>query len=129
MKKIISLGLVLLMCLTTLIACGGTTDEPETTTPGENVTTPSEGGDVTTDAVVTGDVTVGNLQGETIKILAWGDAENLEFEHDDTKADQATISDAILQRNTNVTTHLNAVLEFIYTPGNYNNQQAYVTKA
>ena len=129
MKKIISLGLVLLMCLTTLIACGGTTDEPETTTPGENVTTPSAGDDVTTDAVVTGDVTVGNLQGETIKILAWGDAENLEFEHDDTKADQATISDAILQRNTNVTTHLNAVLEFIYTPGNYNNQQAYVTKA
>ena len=128
MKKIISLGLVLLMCLTTLIACGGGTGDDVTTPVEGDVTTPA-GDDVTTVVEITGDVTQGNLEGETIKILAWSDTENLEFEPDDTKVDQATISEAIMQRNTNVTTRLNCVFEYIYTPGNYNNQQAYVTKA
>ena len=66
MKKIISLALVLLMCLTTLIACGGTGDD--VTTPAD-VTTPNEP-DVTTPAAILSDMTKGDLEGETIKFLA-----------------------------------------------------------
>jgi len=128
MKKIISLALVLLMCLTGLIACGTDgTDETTTTVGGENVTTPEQG--ETTPAVVTDDQTKGDFGGESIRILAYSDYENLEFEYDESNVDQATINDAILQRNTAVQSRLNCVLEFTYTPGNYNNQQAYVTKA
>ena len=125
MKKIISLALVLLMCLTTLIACGGTGDD--VTTPAD-VTTPNEP-DVTTPAAILSDMTKGDLEGETIKFLAWEDAPNLEFEFEESNIDQATINDAILQRNINVETRLNCKLEFIYSKGNYDNQKVFMTKA
>lgn len=127
MKKITSLFLVVLMCLTAFVAC--TTDgngEVTTTVGGNQVTTPS--GETTT-GVITKNPTVGDLGGETIKILAWQDAENLEFEADDTKVDQATISEAILEKNDAVKANLNCDLEFIYTPGNYQNINAYIQKA
>ena len=125
MKKIISLALVLLMCLTTLIACGGTGDD--VTTPAD-ITTPAEP-DLTTPAAITGDMTKGDLEGEIIKFLAWEDAPNLEFEFEEANIDQATINDAILQRNINVETRLNCKLEFIYSKGNYDNQKVFMTKA
>jgi len=143
MKKITSLILILVMCLTALIACtttedpnnpsGGTTDpngEVGGTTAGDdpNGTTDPNGG-TTAPIVYDYNPTVGNLQGETVRILAWQDAENIEFEYDENNTDQATINDAILERNTAVKSNLNCELEFFYTPGNYNNYSAYVKKA
>ena len=126
MKKFISLLMILCMCAAMFIACTTDGNTDVTTPAGEDVTTPTE--DVTSTAI-TGDMTKGDLQGETIKILAWSDAGNLEFEYDETNIDQATINDAILQRNTNLKDRLNCELEFLYSRGNYENQQVYVTKA
>jgi len=126
MKKLTSLLILLCMCLTALVACSDAVDEVVTTPAEENVTTPS--GDVTT-AAITGDMTKGDLGGETVKILAWSDAGQLEFEYDESNIDQATINDAILQRNENVKERLNCEIEYIYSRGNYENQTVYVTKA
>jgi len=131
MKKIIALLLVVFTLSTALVACGGGGNGDETT--------PSEGGttavlDDTTPAVtlpseVTADVTEGDLGGAAIKILAWGDAEMLEFEYDENKIDQSTINDAILLRNDAVEKRLNCKLEFIYTKGANAFQQEYLKKA
>lgn len=128
MKKIISLALVLLMSLSLLVACSDPTEDPSDTTPSDSSETTTAPTGPTVD-VVTSDVTKGDFKGETIKILAWKDAENLEFEYEEGNLDQSSINEAILVRNTNVQNRLNCVLEFIYTPGNYQNQQNFVTKA
>ena len=77
MKKFISLLMILCMCSAAFIACTTDGNTDATTPAGEDVTTPTE--DVTSTAI-TGDMTKGDLQGETVKILAWSDAGNLEFE-------------------------------------------------
>lgn len=129
MKKFISLALVFLMSLSLLIACSGPTEDPSVTTPpSDDAQTTPPTSDVT-DNAITSDVSKGNFNGDTIKILAWKDAENIEFEYEDGNIDQSSINEAILVRNTNVQNRLNCTLEFIYTPGNYNNQQNFVTKA
>ena len=131
-KKLISLLLMLSTLFTVLVACAGGGEDVVTTNPGgdngsgDNVTTTEE---VTLPSQVTSDQTEGNLDGATIKILAWGDAEMLEFEYDESNVDQSTINEAILLRNEAVTKRLNCKLEFIYTPGSNAKQQEYLTKA
>jgi len=126
MKKLTAVLLLLCMCLTSLIACNST-DESEVTTPSNDVTTPAAG--EVTSTGISEDVTQGDLGGATIKILAWEDAPNLEFEYDDSNVDQSTINDAILQRNINVEERLKCKLEFVYAKGNYDNKNIFLTKA
>ena len=127
MKKITSILILLCMCLTSLIACGTTGEGDVTTTLAGDATTPEEV--PTGPSIPTGDLTQGDLGGETIKFLAWEDAPNLEFEFEESNIDQATINDAILQRNINVETRLNCKLAFTYAKGNYDNKNIFVTKA
>lgn len=115
------------MCLTSLIACGNTGEGEVTTPPAGDATTSEEA--PTGPSIPTGDLTQGDLGGETIKFLAWEDAPNLEFEFEESNIDQATINDAILQRNINVETRLNCKLAFTYAKGNYDNKNIFVTKA
>ncbi len=130
MKKILAILLVLCMTLVTLIACAGDGEDDVTTpVPGGDVTTPDG---VTTPAgttLVTSDQTEANLGGAKINVLAWQDAENIEFEFSDTVTDMVSINEAIGKRNENVEARLSCDLVFQYTPGNYNNQQAFLTKA
>jgi len=126
-KKLISILLLVCMITVSLIACDPASGTDESSTTPQNATTTTPDPNVTT--IVKSDMTVGDLEGSAVKILAWSDAPNLEFEYDDSNVDQATINDAILQRNINVETRLNGKLEFDYVKGNYDNKNVFVTKA
>lgn len=128
LTKTIALSLLLCMLFTMLIACQKNDDngnETTTNTP-ESTTAP----DAVTDASqATEDQTKADLKGNKIKILAWGDAEMLEFEYKENVTDQSTINEAILERNTAVEKRLNCKLEFIYEKGSNAYQQQYLNKA
>lgn len=125
--KILSFVLVLLTLLTSCIACKDSTqDDPNSTGNGQTqATTPS----VTEPGEAKSDQTVGDLEQETISILAWGDAEMQEFEYDEKEVDQVAINDAILKRNTAVEERLNCQLKFIYEKGSNSQQETYLKRA
>ncbi|MBQ1258668.1 MAG: hypothetical protein IIX97_01020 [Clostridia bacterium] len=129
-KKMIALLLMVSTLLTMLIACNGGGQGGETTTPGSDASDlGTTAAAVTLPSEATSDQTVGDLQEAVIKILAWQDAEMLEFEYEESATDQTSINDAILQRNDAVEKRLNCKLEFVYTPGNNSKQQDYLKKA
>ena len=139
MKKTLALILAMLMCLSVMVSCGGgNTDPADTTTAaagGDNNTT----ADTTTASVEETESPYDangylkdslnpdlNYNGEKFTILYWQDVERIEFEVLEMTGD--LIGDALYNRNAAVEDRLNIDFEWIGTPGNYNNQAAFVSQ-
>ena len=138
MKKALAIILAMLMCLSVMVSCGkpDNGDDPASTTTaagGEN--TPA---DTTTTVAETESPYDGNgylkdsldpnldYKGEKFTILYWSDVERIEFEVLEQTGD--LIGDALFNRNAAVEDRLNIEFEWIGTPGNYNNQAAFVSQ-
>lgn len=126
MKKLLALILAVLTLLTMLVACVEKVPD-ETGDPSATTEAPSSS-DVVTDFKDQGDNTVADLDQQIINILAWEDAEQIEFEYDSNDVTMSSINDALLERNKAVENRLNCILKFTYTPGNYNNLDNYIKK-
>jgi len=127
--RILTALLVVAMLIPMAISCADTgageqsTENASTTAPGGN------GGDATTipeetlfaPSEIPDDL---RFDGETIKFLYWQDVENPEFFVEDTNGE--SVNDAIFNRNEFIQERFGVTLEFTGTPGNYNNQKAFV---
>ena len=129
--RIFTAILAIIMLVPAAVSCANTND-PEVT-EGNAITTAPEAGNQ--DSVpVTDEETefaVSNIpedlkfNGETIKFLYWQDVENPEFFVEDTNGE--SVNDAIYTRNERVQEQFGVTLEFTGTPGNYNNQAAFIS--
>lgn len=131
MKKTFALILAAFMLSSTLLACSNadgtndTTRSADTTAPDVSVTTaaPETEPEFIPDRLAD-DI---NFNNEVVTILYWSDVEKQEY-----FADNATgepINDAIYTRNRTVEERLGVKLNYIDTPGNYSNQEKYVSQA
>ena len=125
--RIIIAILVLAMMLPMALACAETNGPEDTTAGSADTQAPSL--DATTEAEETmfalSDIPEDlRFDGETIKFLYWEDVENPEFFVEDQNGE--AVNDAIYNRNAKVEEQFGITLEFVGTPGNYNNQSAFV---
>ena len=139
MKKTLAIILAMLMCLSVMVSCGKTEDggAADTTTAagGNDAVTPEA---TTTTAEETESPYDANgylkdslnpeldYKGEKFTILYWSDVERIEFEVKEQTGD--LIGDALFNRNAAVEDRLNITFEWVGTPGNYNNQAAFVAQ-
>lgn len=135
-------ALVLLLSLVMLVSVAASCASKETTT---ETTTAAADTQLTTDEVTTTTVpetespydSKGYLKddlnpeldynGEKFTILYWSDVERIEFEIEEQTGD--LIGDALYLRNATVEERLGVEFEWIGTPGNAQNQSAFVTVA
>lgn len=125
MKKSISLLLALIMLLGCLISCGNNSNDPADTTAAAADSTAEETPAYTE---FPPNNVPENLKfnGTTVSFLYWSDVERPEFFVESTNGD--VVNDAIYDRNQKVEGQLEVKLEWVGTPGNYNNQEAFVNK-
>jgi maltose-binding protein MalE len=128
--RIIIAILVLAMMLPMALACAETNGPEDTTAGSADTQAPSL--DATTEAEETmfalSDIPEDlRFDGETIKFLYWDDVENPEFFVEDQNGE--AVNDAIYNRNAKVEEQFGVTLEFTGTPGNFNNQSAFVNQA
>ncbi|MGN1345154.1 MAG: hypothetical protein ACI4V1_00090 [Eubacteriales bacterium] len=136
-KRIVTLLLALLMTAGTLLACAE--DPVETETGTHSADTPAVDAAPAETEAETIDENVDengyllddlpddlDFGGQTINLLYWSDVENQEFEADEFTGE--IVNDAIYQRNLNVEDDLNVSYNWIGTPGNGSNIDAYVAK-
>lgn len=138
MKKTLAIVLAVLMLAATLVACAQPGDSVDTTTAA-TVDTTAPTGDTNTpaDTTASADVTTEfveddipeelNFNNATVSILYWSDVEKPEFEVLEQTGD--IVNDAIYMRNLNTETRIKVDLNFIGTPGNFNNQKNFVSTA
>ena len=124
--RILTAILAVIMLVPAAVSCANTND-PEN--PQGASTTVPEGANGDTAAEETLFATSNipadlKFDGETIKFLYWQDVENKEFFVEDTNGE--AVNDAIYTRNERVQEQFGITLEFTGTPGNYNNQAAFV---
>lgn len=134
-KKILALLLALLMTAPTFISCSdsgnnGDTDTDNTTT---NVSGTEDGtaeeetdSNVDENGYVKDSLPELDFGGQTVNVLYWSDVENQEFEAEEFTGEN--VNDAIYQRNLNVEDTLGITYNWIGTPGNGGNIDAYVAK-
>ena len=136
-KKALAILLASLLLISLLVSCGQSGNGDTTTTApvsGDNAS-----GDATTTAAPETESPYDaagylkddlnpelNYNGEKFTILYWQDVERIEFEVEEQTGD--LIGDALYNRNATVEDRLNIEFEWIGTPGNYNNQAAFVTQ-
>ena len=133
MKRTLAIVLAMLMLVATLVACAQPGDSVDTTTAATADTT-APSGDAGTPADTTANVTTLYVEDEipeelnfnnvTISILYWDDVEKPEFEVLEQTGD--IVNDAIYMRNLNTETRIGVDLNFVGTPGNFNNQKNFV---
>ncbi len=120
--------LALLMVLPLALSCAVTEDPENTTAPSDpnSTTSPSAGTTLPEETLFAPSDIPEDLQfpGTTIRFLYWEDVERPEFFVEDTNAE--AVNDAIWNRNTRVEDQFQITLDFIGTPGNYNNQTSFV---
>lgn len=122
MKKFLALILAVVTVSTLLVACATNPEKPDETTPAPDQETQAPGSnDSETNFTDLTDNTVADLDAGVVKILAWEDAENLEFEFVSSDVQMTAVNEAIFERNKAVEKRLNCSLMFTYTKGNYNN--------
>ena len=122
MRKFLALILALLTISTLLVACATNPEKPDETTPSpDGETNAPDATDAETSFTDLKDNTVADLGSDIIKILAWEDAENLEFEFVSSDVQMTAVNEAIFRRNEAVEKRLNCSLLFTYAKGNYNN--------
>lgn len=124
----------MLMLVATLVACAEPGDSADTTTAATADTT-APSGDNGTPADTTAEVTTLyveddipeelNFNNTTVSILYWSDVEQPEFEVLEQTGD--IVNDAIYMRNLNTETRIGVDLNFVGTPGNFNNQKNFVS--
>ncbi len=127
-SRILVAILIIAMMLPTVLSCAET-NGPDVTTEAANTEAPAL--DVTTEAEETmfalSDIPADlKFDGETIKFLYWEDVENPEFFVEDQNGE--AVNDAIYNRNAKVEEQFGVTLEFTGTPGNFNNQSAFVNQ-
>ena len=122
MKKFLALILAIVTVSTLLVACATNPEKPDETTPdvGEGTQAPGST-EAETKFQDLKDNTVADYDGSIIKILAWEDAENLEFEFVSSDVQMTAVNEAIFERNKAVEKRLNCSLMYNYSKGNYNN--------
>lgn len=122
MKKFLALILALVTVSSLLVACATNTGNPDTTTlPSEDGSQAPENTEAQTKFEDLKDNTVADFDGDIVKILAWEDAEQLEFEFVSDDVQMTQVNEAIFNRNKAVEKRLNCSLMFNYNKGNYNN--------
>ncbi len=125
--RILTAILIIAMMLPLAISCAETTPPDQTTASTEG---PANPGDSETEApeetvFAPSDIPEDlRFDGETIKFLYWSDVENPEFFVEDSNGE--SVNDAIYRRNERVQEQFGIVLEFTGTPGNYENQKAFI---
>ena len=127
-SRILIAILIIAMMLPTVLSCAETTGPDQTT---EAAITEAPSLDATTAAEETmfalSDIPDDlKFTGETIKFLYWQDVENPEFFVEDQNGE--AVNDAIWSRNAKVEEQFGITLEFTGTPGNYNNQSAFINQ-
>lgn len=136
LKKVLAIMLASLMLVSVMVSCG-TSGNVETTTQA-----PSGGDPVASDTTTAAPETESpydvngylkddldpslNYNGEKFTILYWQDVERVEFEVEELTG--GLIDDALYNRNATVEDRMGIDFEWIGTPGNYNNQAAFVTQ-
>lgn len=126
--------LAILLTAAPLLSCAGSDDEDSAAVgeplPGENNETVSDTEDTTPATDENGylrdELPELDFGGETVNLLYWSDVENQEFEAEEFTGE--IVNDAIYQRNTTVEDRLNICYNWIGTPGNGGNIDAYVGK-
>lgn len=128
MKKVFSVLLLMTLLMTSLLACGqngqkdtGTTTKADAANTSSSLTTTSEAVTTTEPAKAL------DFDGSEVTLLVWSDVENPEFEVESATGD--LINDAIYERNRSVEDRLNVKLKFLETPGNFGNQQNFMSQA
>ena len=127
-SRILIAILIIAMMLPTVLSCAVTGGSDQTT---EAAITEAPALDATTAAEETmfalSDIPDDlKFTGETIKFLYWQDVENPEFFVEDQNGE--AVNDAIWSRNAKVEEQFGITLEFTGTPGNYNNQSAFINQ-
>lgn len=127
--RILTAILAVIMLLPAAVSCANTND-PETTQGSASTTAPegNQGGDNTAEETLFASSNIPDdlkFDGETIKFLYWQDVEHTEFFVEDTNGE--SVNDAIYTRNERVQDQFGITLEFTGTPGNYNNQAAFIS--
>lgn len=136
-RKIIALLLALLMTAPALVACSDNGADEETKKETTADTVANAGNDSEVVAEETENVDENgylkddlpsdlNFGDEVINVLYWSDVENQEFEAEEFTGE--IVNDAIYQRNLNVEDGLGVKFNWIGTPGNGGNIDAYVSK-
>ncbi len=127
--RILTAILAIIMLVPAAVSCANTNDPEDT--KGNAITTAPEAGNQQTDPTEAETEIVSNIpadlkfEGETVKILYWQDVENPEFFVEDTNGE--SVNDAIYTRNERVQDQFGVTLEYVGTPGNYNNQAAFIS--
>lgn len=128
--RILTALLAIIMLLPAAVSCANTND-PEQTTDNATTTAPAgQDGPAPTEAPEETLFAISEIpadlkfDGEVIKFLYWNDRENPEFFVEDTNGE--SVNDAIYKRNERVQEQFAITLEFTGTPGNYNNQKAFI---
>ena len=130
-SRIIIAILVIAMMLPMALACAETKPGDETTAGSAETQAPSGNDPAVTEPEDTlfapSDIPADlKFEGETIKFLYWSDVENPEFFVEDQNGE--SVNDAIYNRNAKVEEQFGVTLEFTGTPGNFNNQKAFVNQ-
>ena len=126
--RILTAILAIIMLVPAAVSCANTNDPEET--QGNAITTAPEAGNQQTDPTEVETQIVSDIPadlkftGETVRILYWDDVENPEFFVDDTNGE--AVNDAIYTRNERVQDQFGITLDYVGTPGNYNNQAAFI---
>lgn len=132
-SRIIIAILIIALMLPTVLSCAET-NSPDVTTESATTNAPANTGAqevVTTqpeDTIFAPSDIPADLRfdGEVIRFLYWQDVENPEFFVDDTTGE--SVNDAIFNRNAKIEEQFGVTLEFTGTPGNFNNQKAFVAQ-
>lgn len=127
--RIISLVLALLLTANGLLSCSDSTEETTTQTTGTDTNVTVEDTETIDDSTdengyLKDSLPELNFGGETIHFLYWSDVGNQEFEAEEMNGE--LINDAIYQRNVGTEERLNISYDWIGTPGNGSNIDAYV---
>lgn len=134
-KKILALLLALLMTAPTFLSCSdsGTNEESAEETSGTPTAAEETAAEETVDDSLDENGYLKDdlpdeldFASQTINVLYWNDVENQEFSAEEFTGE--IVNDAIYQRNLNVEDDLNVKFNWIGTPGNGGNIDAYVAK-
>ena len=138
MKKIIALSLALVMLALVAVGCANTQDAQnvaDTTTvaptqssdPAVSSDTDSENEDELSGFVKDDIPEDARLDGETITFLHWDNSPKQEFSSEGQNGE--SLNDSIYYRNLAVEDRLGVVLEFVTSPGKYEEQDIFIKKA
>lgn len=116
-SRVTALLLILVFALSATACANNGKTPAETTSSGEGTATPDE----TTASLFEPDDLPAQLNlNETVTMLYWEDFENVEFFVEDEGSD--SVEYAIKNRNAKVLARLGVEIDFVPTPGNYNNR-------